>query len=263
MDLSTRYTSNNIDHISKFSSKAKIYDQSRWDFNPEAIAQMSTITGITDNSIVADMGSGTGMLTAHFVNNVKEIYAIEPNAKMREIAVNKLSKYPSFVSIDALSDATTLADNFVDLIVVGRSLHWFNPETTKQEFLRILKPKGWLAICQINNENAELQKALKTLRKKEYGWNIVEDKTKIIENNDLVSYYFSKNGFQNINYASIIRENWEQFIKRFCSFSPAPNPEHPLYDKLEQKAKEIFNNYSENGILTINIATEIKLGQLT
>jgi ubiquinone/menaquinone biosynthesis C-methylase UbiE len=262
MDLSTRYTSNNIQHINKFSTKAEIYDQYRWNFHPEAIAKLCIITGITNNSIIADLGSGTGMLTAHFVNNVKTIYAIEPNPQMREIAINKLSKYPAFVSIDGLADTTTLADNSVDLIVVGRALHWFNPETTKQEFLRILKPKGWLATFQINNENSELKEVLKTLRKKEYGWNIKEDKINIIEKNDLDSYYFGHQGFEKINYASVIQENWSQFINRICSHSPAPTPDHPLYDKLEQKAKEIFNNYSENGILNIKIATEIKFGPL-
>lgn len=246
-----------MDHYSKFSPKAKIYADYRWDFDPRAIAKLCQLAGIDRNSVVADIGSGTGMLTAHFVDKVKTIYAIEPNADMRVIAESNLSQYSSFISIDAFSDATTLAENSVDLIVVGRAIHWFNPETTKKEFMRILKPNGWLAICQIPYEDLDLLKATKELRKTEYGWNVSEDKSKIIEKNDLESYYL-KNKYQTIKYSSVIQENWQQFIGRLTSFSPSPNPDNPLFNTFVSKARKIFDSYSENGILVIKKATEIK-----
>jgi ubiquinone/menaquinone biosynthesis C-methylase UbiE len=251
-----------MDHYSKFSPKAQIYDQYRWDFHPEAITEMCEITGINQDSVVADIGSGTGMLTAHFVHKVNKIYAIEPNPEMRTIAIDKLAQYPAFVSIDGLSDNTKLPAHSVDLIVVGRAIHWFNPHTTKAEFLRILKPDGWFAICQIPYEDLELLEAVKTLRKPEYGWNVTEDKSRIIENNDLDSYYFKNNDYQIIKHGSVVTENWENFLGRITSFSPSPDSDNPLFHKFETEAKKIFDRYSEKGILRINISTEIKLGKI-
>jgi len=250
-----------MDHHSKFSSKAEIYAKYRWDYDPKAIASLCQIAGINHNSVVADIGSGTGMLTAHFVNNVSKIYAIEPNAEMRAIALKNLAQYPAFVSIDALADSTTLPDNSVDLIVVGRAIHWFNAETTKPEFLRILKPNGWLATCRVTHEDLELLEALKILRKTESGWNVAQDKSKILENNDLESYYFNNN-YQTIKQHSVIQEDWQQFLGRMLSHSPAPNSNNPLFPKFEAAAKKIFQSYSKAGILEIKIATEIKLGKI-
>ena len=266
MDLSNKLSFanyNTIDPYSKFSSKAEIYHQYRWDYHPDAMAQMCQFSGINQNSVVADIGSGTGMLTAQLVSQVKQVYAIEPNEVMRNIAIKNLAQYPAFLSVDALADATTLPDHSVDLIVVGRAIHWFNPKTTKPEFLRILKPNGWLAICQVPCQNLSLLDTIDKLQKVEYGWNIFQDKSKFIDKENLLEYYFSNNNYRRIKITSVIEETWQVFLGRISSLSPAPNSNNPLFHKFKSEARKIFDLYSEEGILTINNYTEINLGTLS
>jgi ubiquinone/menaquinone biosynthesis C-methylase UbiE len=251
-----------MDHYSKFSPKAEIYANYRWDYHPEAIAELCQLANLNQDSIVADIGSGTGMLTAHFVDKVKQIYAVEPNPDMRAIAINNLQQYREFVSVDGLADATTLPDHSVDLIVVGRAIHWFNSETTKTEFSRILKPNGWLAICRVAYDDQELLEAFRSLRQKQYGWNISEDKSKIIENNNLATYYQSNHNHTIIRYSSVVQENWQQFFGRICSHSPAPNSNHPLFKNLEFEAQIIFQRYQKEGLLTIKNVTEVQLSKI-
>lgn len=253
---------NNMNYHRMFSSKAENYSNYRWNYHSEAIAEMCQIAEINQNSVVADIGSGTGMLALQLVSKVKQVYAIEPNAKMRAIALHNLAQYPAFRSVDALASATTLPDNCIDLIAVGRAIHWFNPKTARAEFLRILKPNGWLAICQVPCEDLELLEAVKRLKKEEYGWNIGQDKFQITKNTTLIADYFHNSNYKTIKYSSAVKENWREFMGRICSLALAPNTDNYLFSKFELEANKIFEQYSIQGILTIKKATEVKIGKL-
>jgi SAM-dependent methyltransferase len=102
--------------------------------------------GLVPESIVADIGSGTGFLAELFLANGNPVYGIEPNREMREAGERLLTDYPNFTSIDATAEATTLADSSVDFVTAGQAFHWFDPERAKAEFRRILKPGGHIAL---------------------------------------------------------------------------------------------------------------------
>ncbi len=44
------------------------------------------------------------------------------------------------------AEATTLADKSSDLVVCGQAFHWFDLGRSKNEFRRILRPPGWVAL---------------------------------------------------------------------------------------------------------------------
>src|SRR4029077_18197365 len=54
--------------------------------------------------------------------------------------------FSKFTSISGTAEATTLPDQSVDFITAAQAGHWFNREPARHEFLRILKPGGWLAL---------------------------------------------------------------------------------------------------------------------
>ena len=76
-----------MDPVDVFSSKADIYAKYRWSYAPEAIQTIFDHTGISQESCIADIGAGTGILTREFIGKVKYIFAVEPNLEMRDIAV--------------------------------------------------------------------------------------------------------------------------------------------------------------------------------
>ena len=113
--------------VDQYSQRAISYARYRWDYAPAAVEAIVKECGLTENSIIADIGSGTGMLTRHFADRVGTVFAVEPNSDMRGIAAQTLHGCKAWQSIDGFSDATTLPECSVDMITVGRALHWFRP----------------------------------------------------------------------------------------------------------------------------------------
>ncbi len=102
--------------------------------------------GLLAGSVIADIGSGTGISSKLFLDNGNVVHGVEPNARMRVAAEEFLSAFPKFVSIDGTSTFTTLATDSIDIATAAQAFHWFDPEPTRSEFRRILKPGGWVAL---------------------------------------------------------------------------------------------------------------------
>ena len=96
--------------------------------------------------MVADVGSGTGVLSALFLESGYRVFGVEPNREMRQAAEGFLGGHPLFESVGGAAEDTTLADQSVDLIVVANSLHWIEKGAARVEFSRVLRPGGHVAI---------------------------------------------------------------------------------------------------------------------
>lgn len=130
----------------RFSNRAENYARHRPGYPQEAVNFLSERCSLTDDSVVADVGAGTGIVSALFLKNGNRVYAVEPNPEMREAAERALGDNPCFQSVDGAAEDTTLADESVDLIVVANALHWVEAAAARVEFSRILKPGGRVAI---------------------------------------------------------------------------------------------------------------------
>src|SRR5260370_37277837 len=97
---------------------------------------------MTRKSVIADLGSGTGILSELFLKHGHRVFGVEPNREMRSAGERLLAKYPEFSSIDATAEATTLVNASIDFITAGQAFHWFDREKARPEFARILKPGG-------------------------------------------------------------------------------------------------------------------------
>src|SRR5437763_146059 len=102
--------------------------------------------GLKPTSVVADVGSGTGILSELFLRNGNRVYGVEPNREMREAGERLLSAYRHFVSVEGRAEATTLPDESVDFVTAGQSFHWFDRDAARRELRRILRPGGWAAL---------------------------------------------------------------------------------------------------------------------
>jgi SAM-dependent methyltransferase len=130
----------------RFSNRVDTYVRARPSYPPEVLDLLVERCGLTPPVVVADVGSGTGILTRLLLERGAAVFAVEPNAAMRAAAESALGGYPGFTSVAATAEATTLPDRSVDLITAGQSYHWFDPEPTRREFARILYSGGWVAL---------------------------------------------------------------------------------------------------------------------
>ena len=154
--------------VSIFSSKVNDYLASRPDY-PPALFSTFVAEGVLQNlATIADIGSGTGLLTASLLVRGHQVFAVEPNAEMRFAADTLLNKHGQlYQSIDGTAENLPLPDASVDLITAAQAFHWFEIKAARHEFMRVLKPQGQVALIWNDRVlNHPLHLALNELLKK-------------------------------------------------------------------------------------------------
>jgi SAM-dependent methyltransferase len=122
------------------------YARHRPSYPGELIGLLREDLGLRPEHVVADVGSGTGILTGMLLANGNRVFAVEPNRAMARAAEERLGGNPRFRSVDGRAEATGLESGQVDLVVAGQAFHWFDPARSRDEFRRILKPEGGVAL---------------------------------------------------------------------------------------------------------------------
>src|ERR1035441_10658815 len=134
------------DPTERFSSRVEDYTRYRPSYPAEAIAFLERQCGLTSQSRVADIGSGTGLLSELFLRFGCEVDGVEPNAEMRAAGERLLAAWPRFHSVNGRAEATTLPDRGARLVSAGQAFHWFSPYAARTEVLPVLKKIGWVAL---------------------------------------------------------------------------------------------------------------------
>jgi SAM-dependent methyltransferase len=130
----------------RFSNRVTDYVRYRPGYPSALIDLLRSECGLRPDHAVADIGSGTGLLSKLFLENGNRVFGIEPNEEMRRAGEECLAAYKNFSSVRGSSEATTLPDSSFDFITAAQAFHWFEPTATRREFLRILKPHGWVVV---------------------------------------------------------------------------------------------------------------------
>lgn len=126
-----------------FGAFAKEYAQSRPGYPKEILAVLSTKYGFNKSWLVADIGAGTGLSSKLFLDNGNTTFSVEPDLAMLEQGQGLTEKFEGILS---RAENTGFRNQVIDLIVVATAFHWFDLESTKQEFHRILAPNGVVSI---------------------------------------------------------------------------------------------------------------------
>ena len=129
-----------MDNTKKFSGKADVYQKARPIYAQGLLEFIAQNWQIGEGSLVADIGSGTGIFTRQLLGLGAKVYAVEPNADMRAKAEDLLGAYPNFVSVVGTAEQTTLPDHSFHLVTAAAAFHWFDSNRFKLECERILLP---------------------------------------------------------------------------------------------------------------------------
>ena len=92
--------------------------------------------------LAADIGAGTGKMSALLAGEGLEVRAVEPSAAMRAQA----RPHPLITQVAATAEDTGLGAASCDLVVYAQSWHWVDPVAAGAEAVRILKPGAPLVI---------------------------------------------------------------------------------------------------------------------
>lgn len=252
----------NSDSTRRFSSRVENYIKFRPGYPPEIINLLRRDCGLNDGSIVADIGSGTGIFSELLLKTGLRVYGVEPNAEMRAAGQRLLEGYERFTSIDGTAEATTLPDESVDFITAAQAMHWFDRQRTRAEFARILRPDGWIVLVWndrqtgstpfLRDYEALLQNFATDyaeVRHKELDLTRVRD----FVGSDAVEMTVLPN-----------RQIFDHdgLLGRLLSSSYAPEAGHPGYLPMKARLDEIFRQHQNGGTVAFEYDTQIYCARL-
>jgi SAM-dependent methyltransferase len=246
---------------SRFSDRVENYVRYRPGYPPEVIAELKRECGLTSNHVVADIASGTGIWTRQLLENGNPVFAVEPNAEMREAGERLLAVFAKFNSVVGTAEATTLADQSVDFVTAAQAAHWFDRERARREFVRILKPGGWLVLMW----NERLTDSTAFLRDYErllltYGTDYQDIRHE--HTTSEIAEFFDPAPFQERAFAMSQQFDYGGVEGRLLSSSYAPGPGHPKHAPMLRELRRIFDTCSVQGRIAFEYKTRLYFGRL-
>lgn len=210
---------------------------------------------------MADVGSGTGILSEQLLDRGAEVIGIEPNDAMRAAAEARLGAQRRFRSVAATAEATTLSPESVDLWLAAQAFHWFDAARARAEALRVLRAGGCAALLW-NERPAESgaflseYEALLQRHAREYT-TIAARRADEASMQEFLGGTMQIARFPNqqiLDYAGL--------EGRLLSSSYAPACDHPAHEPMMAGLRALFDRYSVSGEIVFPYETRVYYAQL-
>lgn len=250
-----------VDPTARFSGRAGDYAKARPGYPPGVLAVLREACGLDAGTVVADLGSGTGIFTRLLLESGATVRAVEPNADMRIEAEVSLSSWPSFRSIDASAEATTLEAGSIDLVTAAQAFHWFDPARVKAEMIRILRDAGVVALVWNDRDLGSTpflrgyEELLSTRCPK---YKDLQGKADTPEKFDAL---FGPGGWTKHVVPNEQRLDREGLVARLASSSYAPKPGDPTHAATFGELEALFDRYAEGGEVVMTYTVVVIVGR--
>lgn len=218
-------------NIENFTGKAEAYAKGRPGYPNAAI---EAIIGLAPSGAVfADIGAGTGKFTVKLAEYGFSVFAVEPNADMREQMAITLETFPNVKVLDGTDEATALSEHSVDILTVAHALHWFNLDAFRSECRRVIKPGGLVIAIYNLSPSGEMKNIIK----------------------QTVDAFFTKpTTWEFFNPMEYTRDNWLAYM---LSMDDSPLSTDPGYDEYIAAINAGFDRDSVNGLLQCDKVTKV------
>ena len=242
--------------VERFSNRVANYVKYRPSYPAKVLDLFASEMNLQSDSVVADIGSGTGISAKLFLENGNFVFGVEPNEAMREAAEVFLKDFSRFKSVDGTSEKTNLPENSVDFIIAAQAFHWFDKENTRLEFKRILRENGFVALIW-NERQLDTNNFLVNYENhlKKFGTDYEKVRHDKIDEKILSDFFqsdFRQETFQNVQTL-----DFEGLKGRMLSASYMPSETDSLFELMIADLKLLFDKYAENGKIQISYNTNI------
>jgi SAM-dependent methyltransferase len=246
----------------RFSSRVADYVRYRPGYPSALIDVLRQHCGLQSEHVIADVGSGTGLLSKVFLENGHRVIGVEPNAEMRAAGDEFLAEYRHFSSVNGSSEATSLADASMDFISAAQAFHWFEPQSTRREFARILKPGGWVVVMWNDRRTGETAfgRAYEDLLVR-YGTDYRQVRDAYPETHDMENF-FGKGNFRRHELPNFQEFDFVGLVGRLRSSSYAPKEDNANYQLILTALRKLFDANQKSGRVRMEYTTQIYLGRL-
>lgn len=245
----------------RFSDRVENYVRYRPHYPEAIIPCLAQHAGLTKETVVADIGAGTGISSLPFLENGNQVLGVEPNKEMREMAEKLLHRFPNFKAIAGTAERTTLPDACADLIVAGQSFHWFSQGDAKLEFRRIGRPGAYVALIWNERElRAGFEQEYEQLLH-DFGVDY-----KAVAHRNIgpaqLSAFFEPSSYQEHTFKNAQMFDYPALKGRLLSSSYTPGPGDPSYTPMIRRLEELFERYKQQGMVHFHYKTRLYTGSL-
>ncbi len=245
----------------RFSNRVDDYVRYRPTYPPAVIDLLTRACGLTPQSKITDIASGTGLFTRLLLENGNRVFGVEPNAEMRRAGEQFLKEYPKFTSVAGTAEATSLPDHSVDLVTAAQAAHWFKLAEARREFVRILKPDGWVVLLWNERRTAStpfLRDYEQLLLNYGTDYKVVRHERTMaaIEN------FFTPSPHQTSSLELCQNLDYAGLAGRLTSSSYTPPRGDPKHEPMLKDLRRIFDTYQVNGRVSLDYDTRIYYARL-
>lgn len=246
-----------------FSGRELDYEKFRTPYAQCLADFLSSEIQISDKDIIADIGSGTGLLSMLLLNLGARVFGVEPNKQMRLLGEKNLGHYRNFISIAGSAEHTNLPDHSVNIISAGNAFHWFDPLGARQEFKRILKPNSLVLLIRSDWKQVSMphmQTYDKIIGRYCVGRTGIVSDPKLEERS--ISKFFDNYKIKNLGVSNYLY-NKLQLKGRFLSTSFAPQLGHREHKAAMNELDMLFDEYAENEKFSFHVITTVICGKFS
>ena len=231
----------------RFSNRA--HDYARW--RPGYPAELIDAIAYTPGALLADIGAGTGISSELLLRCGFSVVAVEPNSAMREKAHQSLGGNPRFRCVDGTAEATTLQTASVDGVFCAQAFHWFDGLKARDEFLRIVRPGGVIAICWNDRHIAgsAFMRGLEDLlnhHSPEYREKVSVRTQRTIAS---VKTLFAPRPVQESVFSNSQQFDWDGLAGRLRSASYVPLPGDPAHEPFFAGLRGLYERTQSSGLV--------------
>ncbi|MEX0960867.1 MAG: class I SAM-dependent methyltransferase [Burkholderiales bacterium] len=243
----------------RFSARADNYAKFRPGYPHTVIEYLAAECGLEPAVPVADVGSGTGLLAQMLLEHGCTVYGIEPNREMREAGEAALAGLENFISLDGSAEDTGLPDASVGLIVAGQAFHWFEPARTREEFRRILRETGRVALVW-NYRRADASEFLRGYEALLHRY--CPEYPRLLDperHRQKVVAFFSGGALREFSLDNRQRLDYPSFEGRHLSQSYVPLEGEPMMQAL----RVLYDTHQRAGAVTLDYETRLYCGSFS
>jgi SAM-dependent methyltransferase len=122
-----------------FGRVADTYHSVRPPYFQPLLDRAQTELELEASARVLDLAAGTGRLTHELARRFAHVTAVEPDDDMRALISDG-------EVLAGTAEAIPLDEGSVDAVFVGEAFHWFDARAAIAEIVRVLRPRGGLAL---------------------------------------------------------------------------------------------------------------------
>jgi len=249
------------ENTGRFTGKSDVYRSARPGYPEELSKELQSLCSISENTRIADLGSGTGIFSKLLLDLGAEVIGIEPNSDMRLVAERDFAAIERFRSVDGSAEITNLPRDSVDMVAAAQAFHWFDIDRTILEIKRITKSEPVVALVWNQRDTSDAfqsaydEKLRSIIPEYEH---VVH--TRIVERQIETLFLPESFGYREWGHSQVF--DLEGFQNRMTSSSYVPSNADPIRVQLDREMLGLFQEFQQKGTVDFRYATKLYVGVL-